>query len=344
MCRIPRNNQAKPGRSSEQKSSQPASEKHTSANSNISTYRCSAHLFDLMLRHNNAGNESRHRFSSGDIHDRTVKKIESVGESAPSYFAGIELSTSQLKAVDVLGMILHECSQSADPRRDDYFAGNKMPLASLQYGHRRDFSIHPTIITSLYEFAKKFCGEKVVAGTHIRTVSEVLKQLSGKNFLFKYTEKDMSGKKAATDLEVEAFAPLIELRPANQESRKLEIRLNPIFRSQIDKKWITCPTNLIARTAEAYGSQKVSRTTLMLRNHLLRALSSNSTDHEILFENLCHIVAEKEMADSRRSKVKKDLEKAVLTLMNMGIIKDYEEVVGATGKPKIVFKLNKEWL
>jgi len=49
------------------------------------------------------------------------------------------------------------------------------------------------------------------------------------------------------------------------------------------------------------------------------------------------------MRESRKTKVKEYTEKALETVKTLGLIESYEIKTGATGEPKVIFTLNKDW-
>jgi len=52
---------------------------------------------------------------------------------------------------------------------------------------------------------------------------------------------------------------------------------------------------------------------------------------------------EKWMRESRRKKVKEFTEKAIETCKALGLLLNHKIETGATGEPKVIFKLNKKW-
>ena len=120
--------------------------------------------------------------------------------------------------------------------------------------------------------------------------------------------------------------------------------LHPIFRRQIDSKFILYPVDINKRTIIAYGNNKVSEATLRLRDYLMRELSSKHYNPEIMLDRLYYLLAEKQMRESRKAKVKKDTDKALETVKKLGLLKSYKTVKAkTTGEPKVVFTLNKDF-
>ena len=122
------------------------------------------------------------------------------------------------------------------------------------------------------------------------------------------------------------------------------IVLHPIFRRQIDSKFILYPNDINRRTIIAYGSHNVSDIALRLRDYLMRLLSSPKLPREIKLDRLYYLVAEKWMRESRKTKVKQYLEKALDTVINLGLLEKYEITTAkTTGEPKVEFTLNKDF-
>jgi len=121
------------------------------------------------------------------------------------------------------------------------------------------------------------------------------------------------------------------------------ILLNPIFRRQIDSKFILYPTDITRRTIIAYGSHNLSETALRLRDYLMRELSSKHYEPVINLDRLYWMLNEKWMRESRKKKVKEFTERAIETCKALGLLLRHEIKPGATGEPKVVFYINKDW-
>jgi len=75
----------------------------------------------------------------------------------------------------------------------------------------------------------------------------------------------------------------------------------------------------------------------------MRELSSKHYTPEIKLDRLYYMLAEKWMKESRKKKVKEFTDKALETVKALGLLISYEIITGASGEPKIVFTLNKDW-
>jgi hypothetical protein len=49
------------------------------------------------------------------------------------------------------------------------------------------------------------------------------------------------------------------------------------------------------------------------------------------------------MRESRKKKVKEYTDKALETVIALGLLLSYEIKTGSTGEPKVIFKINKDW-
>jgi len=178
--------------------------------------------------------------------------------------------------------------------------------------------------------------------------------LDSKNFLLSYIETIRKPDGGRIENKIEAFEKLIKILKLTKTEYTTEdielskqedtvIALHPIFRRQIDSKFILYPSDINRRTFIAYGSHMLSDIALRLRDYLMRELSSKHYTPEIMLDRLYWLLAEKWMKESRKKKVKEFTNKAIETVLNLGLLKSYEIVTGATGELKVVFTLNKEW-
>ena len=64
---------------------------------------------------------------------------------------------------------------------------------------------------------------------------------------------------------------------------------------------------------------------------------------EINLDRLYYLLNEKYMRENRVTKVKQELLRAIETVKALGLLLDYKIETGATGEPKVIFTLNKDW-
>lgn len=316
-------------------------------------FRRSGHLTDQMLKYNYPKDRQPSLFDN--LQSETLKYIEVAGVERTQVVEGIKLSPSETKVIDCLCKLLHETSQTSDAKKEDYYSGN-IGYELVEYGGDEGDKNTPApkLAFTLYELTREYKGGEYVAGKDIENVKQILTELDNKRFLLSYVETTRKKDGGRIERKIEDFRKLIQIVKTSQTeyskenielSKKEEtvILLNPIFRRQIDSKFILYPNDINRRTIIAYGSHNVSDITLRLRDYLLRLHSSPKMSREITLDRLYYLVAEKWMRESRKKKVKEYTEKALETVKALGLLLSYEIKTASTGEPKVVFTLNKDW-
>ena len=315
-------------------------------------FRRSGHLTDQILKYTYPKDKSGQLSLWDVLKDETKTDIEVAGVEVTQIVEGIKLSPSETKVIDCLCKLLHEKSQTSDAKKEDYYSGN-MGYELVEYGGDKNTPA-PKLAFTLYELTKEYKGGEYVAGKDIENVKQILTELNSKQFLIRYTETTKGKRGEWIKKEYEAFRRLIDVDRATlsygvgdiEQYKKTEtvILLNPIFRRQIDSKFILYPNDINKRTIIAYGSHNVSDITLRLRDYLMRELSLKHYQPDIMLDRLYYLVAEKWMRESRKKKVREYTEKALETMITLGILESFIiEPAKTTGEPKIVFTLNKDW-
>ncbi len=314
-------------------------------------FRRSAHLIDQMLKYDYPKDKSTQLSIFDNLLESTKKDIEVVDIKRDALVEGIKLSPSQTKIVDCLCMLLHETSQTKDPQKEDYYTGN-MAYELMEYiGSEKTPA--PRLAFTLYEITKEYKGGESVSGKDVENVKQVLYELDNKLFLIRYTETTIGSKGEYIKKEYEGFRKLINLDKASisegvgnveeYKNSQVVVLLHPIFRRQINSKFINTPTDILRRTIIAYGSHNVSDIALRLREDLMRAHSGKHYTYEIGQERLYYLLSEKWMKEGRRKKVKEYTEKAIETAKALGLLLSHEIKPDAKGGYKVVFTLNKNW-
>lgn len=314
-------------------------------------FKRSGHLADQMLKYSYPKEEAK-QLSIWDALSETVKKDIEIHEIERSEVVeGIKLTPSETKLVDSFCKILQKISQTINSKDKDYYTGNLEPEI-IEYGGERTPA--PKLAFTLYELTKEYKGEETIGGKDVENVKRILEDLSNKRFLIRYTETSKGKNGEWIKKEIDTYRKILDVDQATlsygkgniEHYKKTEtiIILNPIFRRQIDSKFILYPNDINKRTAIAYGSHNVSDITLRLRDYLIRELSSKRYTPQIYLDKLHYQLAEKWMRESRKAKVKKDTERAFEVMINLGLLQSYETVIpNNTGEPKIIFTLNKNW-
>jgi hypothetical protein len=313
-------------------------------------FRRSGHLTDQILKYNYPKDRQPSLFDN--LQSETLKDIEVAGVEVAEIVEGIKLSPSETKVIDCLCKLLHETSQTSDAKKEDYYSGNT-GYELVEYGRDKNTPA-PKLAFTLYELTREYKGGEYVAGKDIENVKQILTELDSKRFLLSYVETTRKKDGGRIERKIEDFRKLIHIVKISQTeynkedielSKKEEtvILLNPIFRRQIDSKFILYPNDINRRTIIAYGSHNLSDIALRLRDYLMRELSSKRYQPEITLDKLYYLLAEKWMRESRKKKVKEYTEKALETVKALGLLLSYEIKTASTGEPKVVFNLNKEW-
>lgn len=314
-------------------------------------FKRSGHLTDQQLKYSYPKDRSPQLSIFDGLLESTKKNIEVAGVEVKEIVEGIRLSPSETKIVDCLCKLLHDNSQNSEPKREDYYSGGGHEL--VEYGGDRSTPA-PRIAFTLYELTKEYKGGELVTGKDVENVRQTLTGLGAKRFLLSYIETTRKKDGGRTERKIEDFRTLIhivkisqaEFSRENVELSKREetvVLLNPIFRRQIDSKFILYPNDITRRTIIAYGSHNLSEVTLRLRDYLMREVSSKHPKPEIGLERLYHLLADKWMKESRKKKVKEYTEKALETVKAMGLLLNYEIKTASNGEPKVVFVVNMEW-
>lgn len=317
---------------------------------NKGKFKRSGHLTDQILKYNYPKDRQPSLFDN--LQSETLKDIEIAGVEISKLVEGIQLSPSEIKVIDCLCKLLHETSQTSDAKKEDYYSGN-IGYELVEYGGNKN-TIAPKLAFTLYELTREYKGGETIGGKDVENVKQILTELDSKRFLLSYVETTKKKDGGRIERKIEDFRKLIHIVKISQTeyskenielSKKEEtvIVLNPIFRGQIDSKFILYPNDINRRTIIAYGSHNLSEIALRLRDYLIRELSSKRYQPEINLDKLYYLLAEKWMRESRKKKVKEYTEKALETVKAMGLLLSYDIKTASTGEPKVVFYLNKEW-
>jgi hypothetical protein len=315
-------------------------------------YKRSGHLTDQILRYSYPKDKSSQLSIFDSLQEVTKKDIGVAGVEVTEIVEGIKLSPSETKIIDCLCKLLHETSQTSEPKKEDYYSGN-IGYELVEYGGYKNTPA-PKLAFTLYELTKEYKGGETIGGKDVDNVKQVLTELDSKRFLLSYVETTRKKDGGRIERKIEDFRKLIHIVKISQTefnkedielSKKEEtvILLNPIFRRQIDSKFILYPNDITLRTKIAYGNWDIPQITLRLRDYLIREISSKHSKPEINLDRLYWMLSEKWMNESRKKKVKEFTEKALETVKALGLLISYEIKTAANGEPKIVFTLNMNW-
>jgi len=315
-------------------------------------FKRSGHLTDQMLKYTYPKDNNAQLSIWDSLSDNTKSQINKAQVEVTEIVEGIRLSPSEQKVIDSLCKLLHERSQTFKPDKEDYYAGNA-GYSLVEYGGENRTPA-PQLAFTLYELTQEYKGGEYVSGKDIDNVKSVLQELDEKRFLLSYVETTKTQKGGRIERKIEDFRKLVHILKISETefskedvelSKKEEtvILLNPIFRRQINSKFILYPNDINRRTIIAYGSHNLSEITLRLRDYLMREISSKRYEPEINMERLYWMLSEKWMKESRKKKVRDYTDKALETCKALGLLLSFKVKQSSTGEPKIIFKLNEDW-
>lgn len=313
------------------------------------TYRKSGHLTDQQLKYHYPKDRQPSLFDS--LESETLKDIEIAGVDVTEIVEGIKLSPSETKVIDALCKLLHHNSENLKTKNSDYYSGN-VKAELVEFGGEKTPA--PKLGFTLYELTKEYKGGEVSSGKDVENVRQILTELDNKRFLLSYVETTNKKGGGRIEKKIEHFQRLLSILKLSEtvynndnieESKKEEtvVILNPIFRRQIESKFIVYPNDIMRRTIIAYGNHNISEIAIRLREYLMREHSSKRYEPQIGLDRLYYQLAEKWMKESRKTKVKEYTERALQTVKALGLLLSYEIKTGSTGEPLIVFTLNKDW-
>ena len=315
-------------------------------------FKRSGHLTDQILKYNYPNKDKSPQLSLFDSLDNSTKRdIQATNVEVTEIVEGIKLSPGEQKVIDSLCKLLHEKSQTKDAKEDSYYSGNSGSELTMYGGEKTPA---PKLSFTLYELTKEYKGGEIIGGKDIENVKTILQALDERKFLLSYIETTKIKNGGRIERKIEDFSKIIHILKISQtefskediELSKQEetiIALSPIFRRQIDSKFILYPNDITKRTIIAYGSHNLSDIALRLRDYLIREFSSKRYTPEIGLDKLYYLLAEKWMKEGRKKKVREYTKKALETVKALGLLNSYKVETGANGEPKIIFSLNKEW-
>jgi hypothetical protein len=325
-------------------------------------YRQSGHLVDQKLKFQQTKNQAT---LFDVLMPETKQKIEEARFEVKA--EGIRLSYAENKLVHALNQLLCEKSQHANPEAEDFYSGNAPPQL-VPYGVPNQKAPAPVLKFKPAELYKAFTGSTSYSGADVKFIIETLHQLESKKVLIKYDRvkkiKDGKKTKELTDriedfqslIKIVSFIPDLTLEEklrldrgdgtAIRESKgEIIIALNPIFRDQIDTKYIEFPEDAQRRLVIAAGGhKKVTASMQMLMEYMLREMSANRYNPQINEDKLPYVLGlENYIKQKRNKRLKERIDKDIEAITIMGIITTTEKLPNSSGGFKWVFHLNKDY-
>lgn len=297
--------------------------------------------------------------------DDIKSEIETDTKKKPPKIYGPALTTREHLLIDAIQKLLHQKSEIYDTTSEKYYAGNYEPKdgskvmkfdvpTKSSYTEERT---SPAIKFTRNELAKEFTGGRTPSGKDQAEAMEILRKIAGRKYLFVYEEKlpdskDGNPRRREIEHYTQLFELLIDRDLEGDKKTKTEkiireeiaIRLHPIFRTNIDTKFITAPDDIIRRTRAASGGREIDHATLQLRDYLLQEHSQKRYNVKISVSKLYSIIAEKYRLRKDYPTCRKKMMQGIEICKNLGILEGWKEEPGAGGEPMIIFALCREWI
>lgn len=315
-------------------------------------FKRSGHLTDQILKYKDPQENSQQLSIFDTLMPETKEKIRDAKVEQSHLVEGIRLSPAEHKLIDCVNKILHDKSQHIDEKEKNYYTGNLEPEI-VNYGNIE--ALAPRLSFTLYQLTKEYKGGQQITGKDVENVKELLRALAFKKFLITYKRVIHNPEGGRKEQKIETYASLLQIiyleethidKNENITDQKKEtiVLLNPIFKDQIDSKYISYPTDINRRTIIAYGSHNLSESAIRLRDYLLRELSSKRYTPEIGLDKLPFVLGfDKWIKEGRKAKIKAYTEKAIECVINLELVEKVDYQTDSKGGKKIIFSLNKEW-
>ena len=279
---------------------------------------------------------------------------------------GIRLTVSEDRLIMALYSLLKDKSESKDADSKNFYAGNYETTEVVPFGG--DLVKRPHLRVVPAELYRTYLGNENYSGQEIKDIRKTLYSLAEKSFLMTYDRrrKVQDGNKTGYRTErIEIFKRLIEIvsytrdltdtevakldegdERIRQAKGELIIALNPILTDQIDSKYVEYPQNISQRMVKAAGGhpKNVTRAMNNLRDYLLSELSAKRYECQINADKLHSKLKLDDYVKQRRKKLlRKTIEKAIQTWMNLNLILKVVQGRGAEGQDKYTFFLNRDF-
>ena len=293
-----------------------------------------------------------------ELSEDTKMELQGEGvEITRELFSGINLTASEMKIQDVFSILLYQQSQTEDPKKPGYYTGVKSLQTSSYLGGKG--TIAPGIELSYFSIAKEFTGKKNPSGVELKNVKKILDELGKKKFLMRHTETrtnkktgakatiDRTGYRTLFDIDEATFT--LEDKDGNQtaKGKTFIVVLNPIYREQIEGRFILQPLDIIKQLTLAHGSPNIPLATQRLKEYLFQIIAQKPLgypEHKIGARKLFEKLEPKLMQVPRIAKVKENTTKALETLLKMEILDKYELGKNKIGDDMYTFYINKNYL
>ena len=332
------------------------------AKKKVETFRQSGHSVDQKLIHSRSGSGSGLAGLFESLSPSLQSKIKD-----EVLVEGIKISPAEDRLLMAIVKMLW-IKSTKDKNGNLIKAGNLPAHTDMYGGENTEF---PALRFTPAELYKEYTGNPEYSGAEVQYIKDTISKLEERKFLIvykrKYRQQNAKGKEEHREQRIEEYMSLLRIvryfdltkeeaakidkgdRDLKEKKGEIIVILNPIFTDQIDTKFIEYPADINKRTAiAAGGARKVTQSINNLRDHLLRAVSSNRgkgvAATEVNADKLPFLLGlDNYVRDSRKKLVADNIKKAVETVVNMGLVQEVKETKGAQGQDKYIFLLNLEY-
>jgi hypothetical protein len=289
-----------------------------------------------------------------ELSKETRSELQGEGvEISRELFSGVNLTASEMKIQDTFSILLSQQSQTEDPEKPNYYTGAKPETVASYLGGKG--AIAPSIEFSLYTIAKEFKGGKTPTGKDLENVKNILQELEKKKFLTKHKETYSKKGGGKAIIQRDGYRPLFHLDKVTlteedkngKQTIKAEtmvLVLSPLYRQQIESKYILQPLDIIQQLTLAHGNDKIPLATYNLKEYLFRELSSKHFECKITARKLYETLEPRLMQVPRLQQAKENTTRAIETLITLGLLEKYELGKSQVGEAMFTFYLNKNYL
>lgn len=314
------------------------------------TYLRAGHFVDQSLKYDYPYNKTAPLFEN--LSSTTITKIKEDNKELTQIIEGINLSAGEYKLIDAITKIYYEKSDTKNSDSKKKFLGNLGGDSSRYYSGER--ALYPKMTFTLYELTKEYVGiKKRITGKDLKNVEAIIRDLDSRRFLVKYEERTkLEGKNKTIIRAIEDYIKLIHIAKVTEEDnltgeRKdldIEIILSPIFRNQIESKYVIYPKDIANRTIEAYGNSRVPERIYKLRDFLMRLISNPRMNREITLSRLFYLLDSPAMKNNNIKRARENTKITLETMIKLGLLKEYKiEPSKTTGEDKVIFILNEDF-
>lgn len=278
-----------------------------------------------------------------------------------------DLDVLEHKAINAIHLMLHQKSQTINPKANDFYTGNEAPQI-IKTGETE--LISPVLRFSYPEYYKAFTGKENYSGKDQRVAAKGLALLMPRKFLNIWQRRKivkLNGKHETRYDRVELYEPLFRVmtifkdltdnqkdlvhdgdKKTRQKKGEEVFALSPIFRDQIDTKYLRYPTDFAKRIRKAANNVgcKEASSTYCLIEYLTREHSNKRYTPEISNQELIKTVGLEKMGnEGRRKRVQERINNDIEIAIQIGLVEDYEKVARKipNAGQKYIFHLNPRW-